>query len=511
MSSFFAEKGSKILVFFYGETDTTSSTSNTTSTATQGQNVKGKSVKSKLQIIQSSSVMLKGICIFFVRHTTSIAITSSNISQETFFGSYDCQNESILQAISRQFSDLFIPILSNMADASWGKMAAKVTSQQANTAPAPTSRDTTNDKDMQMSKEGQIAKIEFLGKLNMFVSTLQGAQESISERIVFKQSDKIDLGQINTSSDYLTVAASIESLGHVEDIVKVWKRQIEVILAESEQIRREADNIGPRAELDYWKSRTSKFNYLLDQVKSHEVKAALGVLQAAKSRLLGKWKELDMKITDSANEARDNVKYLYTLERFCDPLYNSDPVSMLSDIPGLINAIKMIHSISMYYNTSERMTSLFLKVTNQMIIACKAYVSENGTQTVWSQPQASLLRKLKDCIKLNKEYQACFQRTKEKIAQMPDQRPFDFSEMYIFGKFDTFTRRCEKIIDVFNTINQYVKLTESKIEGVDLLAAKFNGTVNTLRKKTYDFLDQRKQEFDSDYEDFKRGIQELQV
>lgn len=217
-------------------------------------------------------------------------------------------------------------------------------------------------------KDGQIAKIDFLSKLSNFVSTLNGAQESIEDRIILKPCEKFDLQQIQTPADYLTVSNNTEALNNIEDTMRIWMRQIEQVLAESEQIRREADNIGPRAELDYWKKRTSKFNYLLDQIKGQEVKATIGVLQAAKSRLIQKWRELDTKITDSANEARDNVKYLYTLERFCDPLYNSDPVSMLSDIPGLINAIRMIHSISRYYNTSERMTSLFLKVKSFYII-----------------------------------------------------------------------------------------------------------------------------------------------
>uniref|UniRef100_A0A803T3C5 Dynein axonemal heavy chain 5 n=1 Tax=Anolis carolinensis TaxID=28377 RepID=A0A803T3C5_ANOCA len=258
----------------------------------------------------------------------------------------------------------------------------------------------------------------------------------------------------------------------------------------------------PRAELDHWKKRLSKFNYLLDQLKTPDVKAVLGVLTVAKSKLLKSWRELDIRITDAANEAKDNVKYLYTLEKCCDPLYNSDPVMMVDAIPGLVHAIKMIHNISRYYNTSEKITSLFVKVTNQMITACKAYITNNNTATIWDQPQDVVLEKIQAAIRLKQEYQNYFHKTKQKLEQRPAERQFDFSEMYIFGKFETFHRRLLKIMKIFDIITTYSVLQDSKMEGLE-------GIVTTMKKKQYNFLDQRKSDFDQDYEEFCKQSNDL--
>lgn len=114
---------------------------------------------------------------------------------------------------------------------------------------------------------------------------------------------------------------------------------------------------------------------------------------------------------------------------------------MLDSIPGLMNAIRMINTYSRYYNTSERMTALLVKVTNQMITSCRAYITDNGDHKLWEQDREVVLRKLEDCRALNREYQQCYERTKAKVANSPDERPFDFSEMYIFGKFNTFCTR----------------------------------------------------------------------
>ena len=80
----------------------------------------------------------------------------------------------------------------------------------------------------------------------------------------------------------------------------------------------------------------AKFNNLLEQIKSQRVKAVVGVLQAAKSKSLIKWKEMDGKITDAANESRDNVKYLYTLDKFFSSMTKASPVINKKNIIFLI-------------------------------------------------------------------------------------------------------------------------------------------------------------------------------
>ena len=84
-----------------------------------------------------------------------------------------------------------------------------------------------------------------------------------------------------------------------------------------------------------------------------------------------KWRSIELKVTEQLNEAKDNVKYLLTLEKFIEPLYDGTPTSIIETLPALMNSIKMIHTIARYYNTNERMTGLFVKMTNMMIHNCK--------------------------------------------------------------------------------------------------------------------------------------------
>uniref|UniRef100_A0A8C7NCB1 Dynein, axonemal, heavy chain 5 n=1 Tax=Oncorhynchus kisutch TaxID=8019 RepID=A0A8C7NCB1_ONCKI len=351
-------------------------------------------------------------------------------------------------------------------------------------------------------KDGlQNAQIQdFLSSVDKFISNLSSARLNMEGRFHLH---RVDTGQ------------SLSSLL----VLLHWAHQIEQVLTEGEQMRKEADDIGPSAELEHWKSRMTTFNrypYSLVMPSTRtippfsdtSVNSTLSLSHYKTLEHLLHLRNLDGNITVVANEAKDNMKYLYTLEKFFGPLGKCTPTTMLEHIPRLMNSIRMIHSISQYYNTSERMTSLFVKVTNQMITTCKAYLCQDVAK-VWDHDRNEMLRRIRECTQLNQEYQLCFQRVREKLRDNPNDKQFEFSENYIFGKFDTFCKRLEKIADMASILEDLASLQHMKVEGIEKIFVRYQTIVTTTKSKTYNVLDHRKLEFDSDYTEFKFQIQGL--
>lgn len=142
-------------------------------------------------------------------------------------------------------------------------------------------------------------------------------------------------------------------------------------------------------------------------------------------------------MTEALNEAKDNVKYLQTLEKFIEPLYDGVPETIKETLPALMNSIKMIHTIARYYNTNERMTGLFVKITNQLIKNCKFNIlnfrrirkgeadrkgAPQSDDVLWSHenyPPEELIPVLQSCIDLNAAYKRQYEITKQRLKDMP--------------------------------------------------------------------------------------------
>ncbi|XP_030612273.1 dynein heavy chain 5, axonemal [Archocentrus centrarchus] len=475
IDEFFAANGSKKLIFFYQNVNQNLSTRH--SSFVDGSN--SAVAQRKLFLTTGNAEPLLGKCFFFLR-TTEKAITTANVQQEVNFGMLDCSDGSILTSLETLLTHIMLPALRSQQ--TWGFL------QDGASCPHTQA---------------------FLSSVDQFVSNLSSARVNMDRRFQLQHVELPDtISQLSSPADYRAAANNSELVERLEEVVSLWTNQIKQVLMESEQMRKEADDAGPSAELEHWKSRMVTFNSLMEEVKCSQVRRTLGVLQVSRSRCLRAWMELDRNITVVANEAKDNVKYLYTLNKFFGSLGNCSPTSMLEHIPSLMSSIKMIHMVSQYYNTSERMTSLLLKVTNQMITTCRSYLSQ-GVTCIWDHSRPVLLQRISDCCNLKAAYQRSFHSVRAKLRENPENRQFDFSENYIFGKFDAFCRRLEKIADMASTLESLAALQNMKVEGVEKIYVRYQSIVSTTKSKTYDILDHRKLEFDSDYADFQLQVQGL--
>lgn len=58
------------------------------------------------------------------------------------------------------------------------------------------------------------------------------------------------------------------------------------VLAEGNQMRKEADDTGPLAELEYWKHRNAKFSGLVEQIKTQPCRGVITTLDIANSKII---------------------------------------------------------------------------------------------------------------------------------------------------------------------------------------------------------------------------------
>lgn len=107
----------------------------------------------------------------------------------------------------------------------------------------------------------------------------------------------------------------------------------------------------------------------------------------------------------------------------------------------------------------------YLQITNQMIETCKQYITCRFKETIWSQERSLVRDRLTHCINLNKTYRETYLFVKNQPF-LPDAEQFNFSENYVFGKFDTFCKRLHKIIAMFDLMEDYNHLFAKRMEGL---------------------------------------------
>ena len=438
---------------------------------------------------------LKSKGVFFLRPLGKAVKLDSATGDDLLFGELA---PNPLESLDATLARIFLPYLSQASVEQWGRC-------------------------------GSDQKDEFLQALGIFSEELSDAIRAMHSAVILPSCAEVEgllvSGKSVSAADVLR-SAPLETLHVIEGLLESWSGLVEKTLSGDIPLSaRDGVDVGPKAELVHWRARLQRATGLAEQLKTPESKLVIGVMYAAtrlspdtvsKTRssafsAVRRWKAVELNLSEALNEASDNVKYLTTLDKFLEPLYSGNPVSIVESLPALMNSIKMIHTIARYYNTPQCMTALFTKITTQMITNCRNYLLSGGNgDQLWEQSPSVLLDRLKECLSLHSAYVTQYRETKARLESTPKGKQFDFSETQIFGRFDLFARRVHKLVDLFATVTQFRALARHRFDGMDPLVESFKAVTEEFKAKRHELLDYTNNRFDRDYVEFNLRIVELE-
>lgn len=172
---------------------------------------------------------------------------------------------------------------------------------------------------------------------------------------------KLVIPGVSLAEDPAEIAEDADVVSCLEAAMEDWGKLISATV--DEQLKKKPQGNSPIAEIDFWKERNSGLNSLYEQLKLPTIQKILAVLKHSGVQSYSNFEYRRSELGKYFLEAKDNVKFLNTLERHLKNLaHGSNFTIVLETIPGLMNSLRMVWVISRHYNTDERMVPLMERI-----------------------------------------------------------------------------------------------------------------------------------------------------
>lgn len=383
---------------------------------------------------------------------------------------------------------------------------------------------------------------EFMSQIDSLVSAVGTISDIHSHTVELSYPDSVHVpsslldGPGRVSKPFTSgISLSDAAIDSFQCTLSFWISSIKNVLSEagletslspSSTVR--SASAGPKPLIYWWKSRMAKLSSITEHIKKPECAAMVAAIQSAvrsssldapvpdsMTNLLKEYREVDVQLTEFVNEAKDNCSYLATLEKFIEPLYKEDPLNMIDAFPALANALYMIGTTARYLIVQSRMEDIFYRIADLLIVRCKHYIasleSDISGDKLWKKNAFSLSSRFKHCVEMSDSYVKTIKVAFERLSSSHSHvKMVEIPEAVRFGKLISFRRRCYKLEMMFSKIAQFENLAQEKIEGMEIILAKFRRLCVETQSHRSDLLAFSDSTFDRDYVEFNHRIIDLE-
>ncbi|KAL5105018.1 hypothetical protein TcWFU_009077 [Taenia crassiceps] len=451
-------------------------------------------------IANETNEQLIGSAFFFLR-ASDRDITPENVVGEVIFHFHDAQKGNFIETTQNLLQGVYMPAFQNAQN--WGCLERypEQKTQLLNEFVDITWRYLRVLKQIQENSSVHFLSVPSKDDEALIIS-LKGDSNLKEGALVHWAKPQRGYALQNSSTGPLLARLNKDKLRRLDTVLSTWNKQVQLAVNELNLIIKETDDAGPSDELAYWRSRWDTLNRLQESMSSCEASIVTKALAGVKLASVDLWNDLANQISKYTIEAKSNVQFLTSFEKYFGSVFHECPRKLKEVIPALVDSIKVIFEVSEYLNTNERITSLFVKVTNKLVSACRRFLYSE-VDNIWDLSSKVLHERINGCLELYLVYRQNFHAVRVKLAANPDGRQLVCSENKIFGKFDAFCRRLSKIGDIVILMeNLRPILTLHADDTMDVISA-YQGMLDSIHQWTGDPTDPRNKQFTNDLESFQ--------
>ncbi|XP_045920170.1 dynein axonemal heavy chain 2 isoform X2 [Micropterus dolomieu] len=238
----------------------------------------------------------------------------------------------------------------------------------------------------------------------------------------------------------------------METVMIHWTDQIKELL-NAQEIMKMRDNCGPLQEITFWKSRSAKLLDISQQLQKPGVRHIQNILQLFKSLYVQRFCKLAKEVQDCSLQAQSNLSYLSILKEACEELAQLKPSQVAPKLRHIVSLIRIIWVNSDYYNTSERITGLFRKMTNEIIRLCFQSIS---LDRIFEGHVLSSKQNLSDCIQCCLSWKEIYLQASE-IHHKYSTKGWVLDQTSFFVVIDAFIQRFRDLLEVCDSQHQFAR------------------------------------------------------
>ena len=262
----------------------------------------------------------------------------------------------------------------------------------------------------------------------------------------------------------------------------------------------------PLGEIEFWRDRNANLSVLFDQINAPKVQLMMQVMKIMDIPQLSSFNFHFSELTKLYLEAKDNVKFLTTLERHFKHISEGSYQTILESMQSMVNGLRMVWVISRHYNTDERMAPLMENIAETLARRVREGIKLSEILAMDHKTSKRMVQEAKDVLL---KWSETYFRMRKRIEDGGSDHRWEFDRKALFSKTDYMSEICANILEIIEALDHFrvflgpeLKAVTGDSAGIDEVIKRVDNLTLPL-KATYAYEEKI---FEKGYEKTWEGI-----